>query len=182
MRKLVMVAVWTFALSAISFCAIRPVLAQVAVPQVSTKYGLSLAPVPLNLKGKNKSKVALGSYLVNAIGDCNGCHTNPPYVSGGNPFLGQPAKINSNGYLGGGVCFGPVVSLDITPDSNGLPAGLTLAQFKNLMRSGINPVDGSTLQVMPWPAYTNMQDSDLSAIYAYLTAIPSVPASANTCS
>jgi hypothetical protein len=74
-----------------------------------------------------------------------------------------------------------VISLDITPDSNGLPAGLTISQFKNVMKTGIDPTDGSILQVMPWPIYTNMQDSDLSAIYAYLTAIPSVPASANAC-
>jgi hypothetical protein len=178
---MVMVAVWTLAVCALSFGSTQPASAQVAQPQVSNKYGLSLAPVPLNLKGKNKGKVALGSYLVNAIGGCNDCHTSPPYVSGGNPFLGQPAKINSSDYLGGGVCFGPIVSLDITPDSNGLPAGLTLSQFKTVLKTGINPTDGTILQVMPWPVYSNMQDSDLSAIYAYLTAIPPVPASANTC-
>jgi hypothetical protein len=42
--------------------------------------GYSIAPVPLNLTGKDQNLVGLGSYLVNAVGDCNGCHTagNPP--------------------------------------------------------------------------------------------------------
>jgi len=40
--------------------------------------GFAIAPVPLNLAGKNSEQVALvglGSYLVNAIGDCGtgGC-------------------------------------------------------------------------------------------------------------
>jgi hypothetical protein len=37
--------------------------------------GFAIAPVPLNLSGRNRSLVGLGSYLVNAVGDCNGCHT-----------------------------------------------------------------------------------------------------------
>ena len=34
--------------------------------------GFAIAPVPLNLTGKNRARVGLGSYLVNAAGDCNG--------------------------------------------------------------------------------------------------------------
>ena len=34
--------------------------------------GFSIAPVPLNLAGKNRALVGMGSYLVNAAGDCNG--------------------------------------------------------------------------------------------------------------
>ena len=39
--------------------------------------GYTIAPVPLNLKGKNPSLVGLGSYIVNAQADCAGCHSNP---------------------------------------------------------------------------------------------------------
>jgi hypothetical protein len=35
--------------------------------------GFKIAPVPLNLAGKDWNLVGLGSYLVNAVGDCNGC-------------------------------------------------------------------------------------------------------------
>ena len=36
--------------------------------------GFKIAPVPLNLDRKNRALVGLGSYIVNAQGDCNGCH------------------------------------------------------------------------------------------------------------
>jgi len=35
--------------------------------------GFEIAPVPLNLEGKNRALVGLGSYLVN-FGGCNDCH------------------------------------------------------------------------------------------------------------
>jgi hypothetical protein len=40
--------------------------------------GLEIAPVPLNLAGKNPSLVGLGSYIVNSQADCNGCHNAGP--------------------------------------------------------------------------------------------------------
>ena len=53
--------------------------------------GYQIAPVPLRLRGRDRALVGLGSYIVNAQGGCNDCHTNPPYAEGGDPFLGQPA-------------------------------------------------------------------------------------------
>lgn len=141
--------------------------------------GFAIAPVPLNLSGKNRASVGLGSYLVNAIGGCNDCHTNPSYATGGNPFLGQPEQVNTTGYLAGGMAFGPFISRNITPDSTGLPASLTLDQFINVIRTGEDPLHlhpqlGSLLQVMPWPAFRKMSDHDLEAIYDYLSTIPCV--------
>ena len=52
--------------------------------------GAEIAPVPLNMKGLNPALVREGSYIVNAQGGCNDCHTVPSYAEGGNPFLGQP--------------------------------------------------------------------------------------------
>ena len=40
--------------------------------------GFAIAPVPLNLAGKDPALVGLGSYIVNAQADCNGCHTSAP--------------------------------------------------------------------------------------------------------
>ena len=40
--------------------------------------GLRIAPVSLNLHGKDRELVGLGSYLVNGAGDCNGCHSAGP--------------------------------------------------------------------------------------------------------
>ena len=87
--------------------------------------GFQIAPVKLKLKGRNRDLVGLGSYIVNAQGGCNDCHTNPPYAEGGDPFQGEPEQINTAGYLAGGTAFGPFVSANITPDEDGLPAGLT---------------------------------------------------------
>jgi hypothetical protein len=36
------------------------------------------------------------------------------------------------------------------------------------------PFDGSLLQIMPWPAFQNMSDHELQAIYEYLSAIPCI--------
>jgi len=131
--------------------------------------------IKLNLRHKDKDLVGLGSYLVNAVGGCNDCHTAPPYTKDPSIALGAPKQINNACYLNGGVVFGPFVSRNITPE-NGLPAGLTFEQFKHVIRTGEDPDNpGQPLQVMPWPVYQTMIDGDLRAIYEYLSSIPSIP-------
>ena len=155
--------------------------AQIAVPAQGASQiqrGAEIAPVPLQMRGLNPALVREGSYIVNAQGGCNDCHTVPSYAPGGNPFLGEPEAINEPCYLAGGASFGPFVSRNITPRANGLPAGRTLAEFKEVMRVGTDfrmPPDGTPiLQVMPWPVYGKMSDRELAAIYEYLRAIPSI--------
>ena len=181
--------------------------------------GFAVAPVPLNLAGKDQRLVGLGSYLVNAANDCNFCHTagGPPnfnFAAGHNPYFGEKKKTDPTTYLAGGTPFGPaipfgyvaaagsylgpdIVSRNLTPDKTGRPeGGHTLAQFMEIMRTGVDmdhlhptctsyspptpancipaPVDGSRLQVMPWPDFQDMTDHDLEAIYTYLSAIPCI--------
>src|SRR5438552_7592360 len=62
------------------------------------RQGFEIAPVPLHFKKKDHDLVGLGSYIVNAQGGCNDCHTNPPYATGGDPHLGQPKVVNSTHY------------------------------------------------------------------------------------
>jgi hypothetical protein len=146
------------------------------------KQGLAIAPVHLDLQGKNRALVGMGSYLVNAVSECNDCHTRPYYDLGHNPFKGQPERINSQNYLTGGNQFGPFTSANLTPDANGLPAGLTLDEFVHLLRTGEtddHPALGPVLQVMPWPTFRKMTDRDLRAIYEFLRAIPSRPDNPN---
>jgi hypothetical protein len=156
---------------------LAPVLATAAMADSNDARiakGFQIAPVPLNLAGLNRDLVGLGSYLVNAGGACNDCHTNPPFAPGGDPFAGQPKRINKARYLAGDTSFGPgVVSRNLTPDRNGRPAGLTLDQFVHTLRTGKDPDHPSRLlQVMPWPVYQDLTYGDLRAIYAYLRAIP----------
>ena len=211
--------------------------------------GYAISPVPLNLEGKSPEQrrlVGLGSFIVNAQADCNGCHTagGPPnfnYANNGNPyFLTQllGTKTDPTTYLAGGSPFGQavpssasvggfpsgsvpasyppdgyptdpttgfpyagpvIISRNLTPDKNGRPeGGRTLEQFKEILRTGKDfdnihptcqsetdpnialgicippPVDGSKLQVMPWPLLHNMTDHQIEAIYEYLSAIPCI--------
>ncbi len=144
--------------------------------------GFAIAPVPLNLKGKNRELVGMGSYLVNAIGDCNGCHSGPSgeYAPGGDPFQGQKPVVNQQAYLAGGTeLFGPFfIPRNLTPDKTGRPeGGASYEEFLSIIRTGIDPDQahpqfGPFLQVMPWPTFHNMTDHDIRAIYEYLSAIP----------
>jgi len=137
--------------------------------------GYRINPVELRLRGKNRLLVGLGSYLVNAGGGCNDCHTHPSFAPGGDPFKGETEIINTAQFLAGGRQFGPITSANITPDANGRPAGLTFEEFEHLLRTGEDEDEGRILQVMPWNVYGKMTRFDLRAIYEYLSAIPSLP-------
>jgi cytochrome c553 len=120
------------------------------------KIGFAIAPVPLNLAGRSKALVGYGSYIVNAVGDCNGCHTagGPPnfnYAAGGNPYFNQPQVVDPTVYLSGGMDFGPVgtptgptsypgpdiIARNLTPNKDGVPeGGMDLSKFKEIMRHG----------------------------------------------
>src|SRR5215472_5303047 len=68
----------------------------------TVQLGFALAPVPLNLNGLDPALVGKGSYIVNAKGDCAGCHNSPDlgaqWVAGHNPFFGQPKMTNPASY------------------------------------------------------------------------------------
>jgi hypothetical protein len=166
--------------------------------------GFEVAPVPLNLRYTDHELVGLGSYLVNVVAECNGCHSAGPmtaFARGGNPYFGQPEIVNQATYLGGGRNFGAlvpgapnIVSRNLTPDKTGRPAGgRTFEEFLHIFRTGDDlddlhpncsvtvtknclplPFKGDLLQIMPWPAYRSMTVHDIRAIYEYLRAIPCI--------
>lgn len=125
--------------------------------------GFQIAPVPLNMQGKDPSLVGLGSYLVNGPGDCNGCHNSSqtldgPFLAGHNPYrlmsgmmMAQMKRVDPSTYLGGGQDFGTVdfedsspndpeiISRNLTPDKTGrAEGGNTFSQFLQIMRTGID--------------------------------------------
>lgn len=123
--------------------------------------GLEVAPamgVQMNMTGKDPDLVGLGSYLVNVVADCNGCHSDPPtsYLPSGNPYFrttnppifSGTKQINPATYLGGNQDFGAfpspggtvhIVSRNLTPDKTGRPeGGNTLAEFMMIMRTGVD--------------------------------------------
>ena len=109
--------------------------------------GFAVAPVQLNLAGKDRALVGLGSYLVNVVGDCNGCHSaGPPSEFLVNPYLRSShgsKQVNTATYLAGGRDFGPVATLthlysrNLTPDAAGRPeGGRSFSEFVQIMRTG----------------------------------------------
>jgi hypothetical protein len=128
--------------------------AQLTDDTLRIQQGFLIAPVPLNLAGLDSNLVGLGSYLVNAVADCNGCHNGgaPPNMTfspGQNPFFGQGRKVNPAVYLSGGRDFGQItppnipsphiIARNLTPDKTGLPeGGHSLSDFMAIMRSGVD--------------------------------------------
>jgi hypothetical protein len=164
-----------------------------AAEATKIQIGYAIAPVPLDLQGKNPALVGLGSYIVNAQGDCAGCHSNPQYAPGGDPHLGQPEVSDPAGHLrGGNPIFGPlIVPRNLTPNAAGRPGGLTLEQFLEVLSIGTDfdnappvvpgPHSPDLLQIMPWPVFSKMSDREKRAIYEYLRAIPCLPAGSGRC-
>lgn len=151
--------------------------------------GFEIAPVPLNMEGKDPALVGLGSYLVNASGGCNDCHSAGPetqFLPGENPYFGQLTKINPATYLGGGRDFGAllptpgsphIVSRNLTPDKTGLPeGGHTLDQFLEILRTGVDfdhlhpsCASGQTMNCLPPPFDGNKLQIMPWPEYQYLT-------------
>jgi hypothetical protein len=138
--------------------------------QADVRRGFEIAPVPLNLRGKDRYLVGLGSYLVNAVASCNDCHSAGPAVEfapGGNPYFkgNPPTVINQSVYLGGGRDFGAlvpgtpdIVSRNLTPDRTGRPVGgRTFAEFEHILRTGedldhLHPNCSATVTTNCFPA------------------------------
>jgi hypothetical protein len=128
--------------------------------------GLRIAPDFINMAGKDRNLVGLGSFIVHAQADCNGCHGSDPaneYLPAHNPFFlppnNYPVKYNQATYLNGGQNFGPagpgivknansplyagpglgpnIITRNLTPDYTGNPeGGHDLGSFINIMRTG----------------------------------------------
>jgi len=107
--------------------------------------------------------VAKGEVLA-AEGHCLSCHVRP----GGQPFAG--------GY-GVNTPFGIIYGSNITPDLKTGIGGWSLEAFTRAMREGVSR-DGSHLfAAFPFNAYTELDDDDVRALYAYLMTRPAVGAS-----
>jgi len=130
------------------------VLADSSQTDSRIQIGFNIAPVKLNMKGLNPALVGVGSYIVNAQADCNGCHNSPDYGPEFNSdptFVGNPPPgvVNPASYLGGGRFFAffpggaTIFSRNLTPGcdtapcTNPLPeGGHTLQDFMTIFRTG----------------------------------------------
>ena len=108
------------------------------------------------------TQVKRGGYLATLIG-CKECHTGVDAHH--NPIPGLE-------FAGGQVLEGPwgkVASPNLTPDASGIPY-YDESLFIQTMRTGY--VGAREInQVMPWWAFRNLTDEDLTSIFAYLKTL-----------
>jgi len=121
--------------------------------------GAELAPVPLNMKGLNPALVREGSYIVNAQGGCNDCHTAGYAPSGG--------QVPETQWLLG----------DSTVGFRG-PWGTTYAPNLRRVAAKMNEdewvryvKDLKTRPPMPWFTLKQWLEIDLRALYRYIRQI-----------
>ncbi|MBP0902229.1 c-type cytochrome [Mariniflexile gromovii] len=143
-----------------------------------------------------QNQIERGKNLVDVIG-CNDCHS-PKVMTERGP-IPDPNRLlsghDSNEVLPsfdpeavkGYVLFnmnstavvgpwGTSFAGNLTPDDTGIGTW-TEAQFLKAMKEGkYKGLEGSRqlLPPMPWPAYSNMPDEDIKAIFAYLKSIKPV--------
>jgi len=136
-----------------------------------------------------------GKYRVNAIG-CNDCHTPfkmgpkgpepdmtrflsghpqdmavPPAPAASGPWIGSFAATMTAWAGPWGVSF----TRNLTPDKETGLGDWTEQNFIATIRTGKRMGKGrDLLPPMPFPAFKNMNDGDLKAIFAYLRTIPIV--------
>jgi hypothetical protein len=64
---------------------------------------------------------------------------------------------------------------NLTPDKETGLGAWTAQQFVDTIRNGRVQGHGrQLLPPMPWPAYKNLNDADLKAVFAYLQTIPAI--------
>lgn len=148
--------------------------------------------------GPDSAPVERGRYLVTITG-CNDCHTPfklgargpepdlskqlsghpaeaelpaPPAAVG--PWIWSGAATNTAFAGPWGVSF----ARNLTPDAETGLGSWTFERFERSMRQGRHlgqPDQRPVLPPMPWPAYANLTDDDLAAIWAYLRSVPAIP-------
>ncbi len=140
--------------------------------------------------------VARGAYLVHGMG-CADCHTplkmgaqgpepdlarglsghpqgmvlQAPTLPAGSPWAWGATGTNTAFWGPWGVSY----AANLTPDATGLK-DWTAEQFVQAMRTGKHAGSGRPLMPpMPWPAFGQLNDADLHAMFSYLMAQPAVP-------
>ncbi len=101
--------------------------------------------------------IAQGKHLVQAVAGCRGCH--------GDNLAGQ-AMINQPPLM-------TLYSANLTPGKGSATASFSNADWVRAFRQGVGP-DGKTLLMMPSANLSQLSDSDLADIIAYLKTLPPV--------
>lgn len=169
-------------------------LAAVAVNLLA--FGLTLARPAEAAEPKNNAQVERGRYLVNTSG-CHDCHTplkmgaNGPEPDMSRMLSGHPAGmqmppvpalpqgpwlvVSSATNTAWAGPWGVSFTANLTPDAQTGLGKWSAKDFRDTIRTGRHLGRGrAILPPMPIPAYSQMTDRDLEAIFAYLRTVPAV--------
>jgi mono/diheme cytochrome c family protein len=148
--------------------------------------GLAISPVeqPAHLRRGRLEAYGVGSYLVNALGRCNDCHTHPDRTA-------SPSRVNVEAFLAGGAVFlvppalpaafrqPRVTSANLKGASHGFfhQPGDSFRRFREVIRTGTH-ADETPPRPLGYPMslvagnLPNLLEEDLADLYAYLKAAP----------
>lgn len=125
----------------------------------------AIAPImPPPAAAFTKQAVEQGRILA-GMGNCAACHT----ADGGTAYAGGRAMTTP---------FGTIYSSNLTPDTRTGIGRWSLAAFQRAMREGVGRDGQHLFPVFPYTHFAQINDADLSALYAYLMTrapVESVP-------
>ena len=123
-------------------------------------WGPPVAHVDAPLK---EDKIAYGKYLAGPLARCMDCHTEPPRP-------GETARLGAGGKEFHGP-WGISVSANLTPSGLGEWSD---AQIERVVRTGVSHDGHKLFPPMPFAAYKNIADDDMTALIAYLRSLPAI--------
>ena len=120
-------------------------------------------PVPVpEVPADASADVVRGAWLYR-VAACVGCHS-PPFADAQ--------------HLGGGrdlpTQFGTFYAPNISPDPTVGIGGWSEQDFTRALRDGVSPTGRRYWPTFPYMTYTNMNDADLHALWAYVSTQPAV--------
>ena len=155
--------------------SLPPVRNQLPKTELALPVVLMIKSAPQPLPGRVSSPsssdmLAYGKHLVSVAG-CGHCHT--PEESG---------HVVAGMEFAGGMEFrtpaGTVVSANITPDAKTGIGSWTedafvsrFRQYREYAMNGAPPVSPESFTLMPWLAYSELEEVDIRAIYRYLRTL-----------
>jgi mono/diheme cytochrome c family protein len=108
----------------------------------------------------SESLVKRGEYLARAA-DCMSCHT----ASKDKPFAGGLGLVSA---------YGTIYGTNITPDKDTGIGTWTKADFERALRKGVRKDGAYLFPAMPYTSYTKISDSDMDALWAYISGLPPI--------
>lgn len=119
-------------------------------------------PIPEITIKPDSAMLAHGEYLVNGPAHCVGCHIPIEQL----PEIAKGEKLPLVGGFEFNLPLGILRTPNITPDTETGIGRYTDGQFRSGRTHPTSP--------MPWESFQRMDDTDLKAIYRFLTSVPPV--------